>query len=83
MMQLGCDGVFVGSGIFKSSNPEILAKAIVDATTFFNDHAKLAEISTGMGKMMVGETVSVAALLVWSIVPLIYFHFFSRLESRH
>lgn len=56
MMQLGCDGVFVGSGIFKSSNPAVLARAIVLATTHYNDAAKLAEISTGMGKAMVGET---------------------------
>lgn len=44
MMQLGCDGVFVGSGIFKSSHPEILAKAIVDATTHFADAKKVSPI---------------------------------------
>ncbi|KAG0150543.1 hypothetical protein CROQUDRAFT_72797 [Cronartium quercuum f. sp. fusiforme G11] len=55
MMQLGCDGVFVGSGIFKSDNPALLAKAIVQATTHHNNPAMLAEISTGLGPMMKGE----------------------------
>ncbi|KAI8448203.1 SOR/SNZ family-domain-containing protein [Phakopsora pachyrhizi] len=55
MMQLGCDGVFVGSGIFKSSNPPLLAKAIVQATTHHNNPQMLAEISTGLGVMMRGE----------------------------
>ena len=45
MMQLGCDGVFVGSGIFKSGNPEKRASAIVLATTYYNAPLKLAEIS--------------------------------------
>jgi pyridoxal 5'-phosphate synthase pdxS subunit len=44
MMQLGADGVFVGSGIFKSSNPALMAKAIVQATTHYNDAKMLAEM---------------------------------------
>ena len=54
MMQLGCDGVFVGSGIFKSGNAAARAKAIVKATTHFQDPAVLAEASTGLGEAMVG-----------------------------
>jgi len=54
MMQLGCDGVFVGSGIFKSSNPALFAKAIVQATTHFNDAKILAEVSKGLGEAMPG-----------------------------
>jgi pyridoxal 5'-phosphate synthase pdxS subunit len=54
MMQLGCDGVFVGSGIFKSGNPALRAKAIVRATTHFRDPKVLAECSTGLGEAMVG-----------------------------
>jgi pyridoxal 5'-phosphate synthase pdxS subunit len=53
-MQLGCDGVFVGSGIFKSSNPAAYAKAIVQATTHFNDPKILAEVSQGLGEAMPG-----------------------------
>ena len=58
MMQLGADGVFVGSGIFKSGNPEARAKAIVKATTFYNDPSVLAEVSRGLGEAMVGINVS-------------------------
>jgi pyridoxal 5'-phosphate synthase pdxS subunit len=54
MMQLGVDGVFVGSGIFKSQNPLLMAEAIVRATTHFNDPAILAEVSTGLGDSMPG-----------------------------
>ncbi|KAL3930063.1 MAG: hypothetical protein SGBAC_011929 [Bacillariaceae sp.] len=54
MMQLGLDGVFVGSGIFKSHNPEARARAIVQATTHFNDPKVLMEVSTGLGPAMVG-----------------------------
>ena len=54
MMQLGVDGVFVGSGIFKSGDPEKRAKAIVEATAFYNDPVKLAEISEDLGEAMVG-----------------------------
>lgn len=58
MMQLGADGVFVGSGIFKSGDPVARAKAIVKATTFHNDPAVLAEVSRGLGEAMVGINVS-------------------------
>lgn len=54
MMQLGVDGVFVGSGIFKSGNPEARAKAMVSAVTHYKDAKKLAEISAGLGEAMVG-----------------------------
>ncbi len=52
MMQMGCDGVFVGSGIFKSSDPAKRAKAIVDATLHFDDPAILAKVSEGLGDAM-------------------------------
>ncbi|KAJ2904390.1 hypothetical protein MKZ38_008175 [Zalerion maritima] len=54
MMQLGCDGVFVGSGIFKSGDATKRAKAIVQAVTHFKDAKVLAEVSTGLGEAMVG-----------------------------
>jgi len=54
MMQLGADGVFVGSGIFKSSNPEVRAKAIVKATTHFRDPQIIAEVSKNLGDAMRG-----------------------------
>lgn len=54
MMQLGCDGVFVGSGIFKSSDPAGRAKAIVQATTHFNNPKIVAEVSEGLGEAMAG-----------------------------
>ena len=57
MMQLGADGVFVGSGIFKSGNPAERAKAIVKATTFFDDPAVIADVSRGLGEAMVGINV--------------------------
>ncbi|WP_221244719.1 pyridoxal 5'-phosphate synthase lyase subunit PdxS [Neomicrococcus aestuarii] len=57
MMQLGADGVFVGSGIFKSGNPAERAAAIVKATTFFDDPDQLAQISRGLGEAMVGINV--------------------------
>jgi pyridoxal 5'-phosphate synthase pdxS subunit len=53
-MQLGADGVFVGSGIFKSGDPERRAKAIVEATTHYNDPEILARVSAGLGEAMVG-----------------------------
>ncbi|HEX9816867.1 MAG TPA: pyridoxal 5'-phosphate synthase lyase subunit PdxS, partial [Candidatus Thermoplasmatota archaeon] len=56
MMQLGSDGVFVGSGIFKSSNPAARAKAIVEAVTHFDDAATLAEVSKALGEAMPGLT---------------------------
>ncbi|KAF2755935.1 pyridoxine biosynthesis protein PDX1 [Pseudovirgaria hyperparasitica] len=54
MMQLGCDGVFVGSGIFKSGDARKRAKAIVQAVTHYNDPLKLAEVSENLGEAMVG-----------------------------
>lgn len=58
MMQLGADGVFVGSGVFKSGNPIERAKAIVKATTFYDDAKIVAEASRGLGEAMVGINVS-------------------------
>jgi pyridoxal 5'-phosphate synthase pdxS subunit len=60
-MQLGADGVFVGSGIFKSGDPDRRARAIVEATTHFADPRILAEVSAGLGEPMVG--ISAASLL--------------------
>jgi pyridoxal 5'-phosphate synthase pdxS subunit len=59
-MQLGADGVFVGSGIFKSSDPSTRAKAVVEATTHFRDAAIIARVSTGLGEPMRG--IDAAAL---------------------
>jgi pyridoxal 5'-phosphate synthase pdxS subunit len=61
MMQLGADGVFVGSGIFKSQNPEKFAKAIVQATCYFDDYPRLAELSKGLGDAMKGIEISTLA----------------------
>lgn len=58
MMQLGCDGVFVGSGIFKSKDPMARAKAIVAATTHFNDKEILAQVSKDLGEAMPGLEIS-------------------------
>ncbi|GAA1694883.1 pyridoxal 5'-phosphate synthase lyase subunit PdxS [Microcella alkalica] len=58
MMQLGADGVFVGSGVFKSGNPAARAAAIVKATTFYDDPAVVAEASRGLGEAMVGINVA-------------------------
>ena len=58
MMQLGCDGVFVGSGIFKSSDPVTRASAIVKATAFYNDPDKLLEVSMDLGDPMPGLSVA-------------------------
>ncbi len=57
MMQLGCDGVFVGSGIFKSGDPKERAEAIVIATTNYNDPEKLIEVSKNLGEPMVGINI--------------------------
>lgn len=57
MMSLGCEGVFVGSGIFKSADPSRVAKAIVEATTHWNDSALLAKVSEGLGVLMPGLEV--------------------------
>jgi pyridoxal 5'-phosphate synthase pdxS subunit len=57
MMQLGADGVFVGSGIFKSTNPELMAKAIVEAVNHFNEPEIIARVSRGLGDAMPGLDV--------------------------
>lgn len=54
MMQLGCDGVFVGSGIFKSGNPEARARAIVESVTYYDDATIIAKVSRNLGEPMVG-----------------------------
>jgi pyridoxal 5'-phosphate synthase pdxS subunit len=58
MMQLGCDGVFVGSGIFKSGDPAARARAIVEATTHFEDADVIARVSRNLGEPMVGINIS-------------------------
>lgn len=58
MMQLGSDGVFVGSGIFKSENPEKFARAIVEATTHYDDYELIARVSKGLGSAMTGIEIS-------------------------
>ncbi len=58
MMQLGADGVFVGSGIFKSGDPALRARAIVQATTFHDDPDMIAKVSRGLGEAMVGINVA-------------------------
>ena len=58
MMQLGVDGVFVGSGIFKSGDPAKRANAIVKAVTHYQDASILAEVSKNLGEAMVGRNVS-------------------------
>ena len=58
MMQLGVDGVFVGSGIFKSGDPAKRAKAIVEATTHYRDAKIIAEVSRNLGEPMVGRTAA-------------------------
>jgi pyridoxal 5'-phosphate synthase pdxS subunit len=58
MMQLGCDGVFVGSGIFKSGDPSKRAKAIVEATTHFENAEVIARVSRDLGEAMVGINIS-------------------------
>ena len=66
MMQLGCDGVFVGSGIFKSEDPAPRARAIVEAVTFYDTPETIAKVSRGLGEAMVGiemGTLSDAELL--------------------
>ncbi|MCQ6276813.1 pyridoxal 5'-phosphate synthase lyase subunit PdxS [Bacillus sp. V3B] len=61
MMQLGADGVFVGSGIFKSENPAKFAKAIVEATTHYQDYELIAQLSKGLGSAMKGIEISTLA----------------------
>ena len=57
MMQLGCDGIFVGSGVFKSGEPDVRARAIVEATTFYQDPDKIAAVSKNLGEAMVGINI--------------------------
>ena len=57
MMQLGCDGIFVGSGVFKSTDPEKRASAIVRATTHYEDPQVVAEVSSGLGEAMSGIAI--------------------------
>ena len=59
MMQLGCDGVFVGSGIFKSGDPARRASAIVEAVTHYDNPEKLAELSKNLGEAMVGIEIEI------------------------
>ncbi|GIU96508.1 MAG: hypothetical protein KatS3mg013_0311 [Actinomycetota bacterium] len=61
MMQLGVDGVFVGSGIFKSQDPATMARAIVEATTHYQDPDVLAKLSHGLGEPMPGEEIGTLA----------------------
>ena len=58
MMQLGAQSVFVGSGIFKAKDPEGMANAVVEATTFYNDPAVVCKVSTGLKKAMEGLDIS-------------------------
>jgi pyridoxal 5'-phosphate synthase pdxS subunit len=58
MMQLGAEGVFVGSGIFKSEEPPLRARAIVEATTHYKDPKILAQVSTGLKEAMPGMEIS-------------------------
>jgi len=66
MMQLGCDGVFVGSGIFKSDNPEKRARAIVEACTYYKDAKKVGEVSENLGSAMVGLTMDHPGLVKYA-----------------
>jgi pyridoxal 5'-phosphate synthase pdxS subunit len=61
MMQLGCDGIFVGSGIFKSENPAERARAIVRATAHYNEPEEVLEASKGLGRAMPGLEISTIA----------------------
>ncbi len=61
MMQLGCDGIFVGSGVFKSGDPAVRARAIVEATTYYDDPQIVAKVSRGLGEAMVGINIDTLA----------------------
>ncbi len=61
MMQLGCDGIFVGSGVFKSGDPAVRARAIVEATTYYEDPQIVAKVSRGLGEAMVGINIDTLA----------------------
>ncbi len=66
MMQMGAEGVFVGSGIFKSGNPAARAQAIVKATTYYDDPAVIADVSKGLGEAMVGISAgNLPSTTVW------------------
>ena len=69
MMQLGSDGVFVGSGIFKSGDPVERGRAIVQAVTHFNDPAIIAEVSKGLGEPMVGLEIGTLRGRAASVYP--------------
>ena len=58
MMQLGADGVFIGSGIFKSGDPAQRARACVEATAYYQDAERIAKVSRGLGEAMVGIAAS-------------------------
>ena len=57
VMQLGAEAVFVGSGIFKSSNPSLMARAVVESTAHYTDAALVAKVSTGLGDAMPGQEI--------------------------
>lgn len=67
MMQLGVDGVFVGSGIFKSSNPQERAVAMAQAVTHYKDALKLAELSSNLGQAMIGEPRNEVLTKSWTV----------------
>ncbi len=77
MMQLGAESVFVGSGIFKSSNPEAMARAVVEATTHYADAERVAAASTGLGAAMASlearklDESQVLANRGWYLAPLV------------
>jgi pyridoxal 5'-phosphate synthase pdxS subunit len=62
VMQLGAEAVFVGSGIFKSSDPSLMARAVVEATAHYTDAALVAKVSTGLGAAMPGQEISTLAV---------------------
>ena len=71
-MQLGVDGVFVGSGIFKSSDPVKRARAMVQAVTHFNDPNILAQVSCGLGEAMVcSMTHAPSSIVVYQSLPVL------------
>lgn len=79
MMQLGVDGVFVGSGIFKSGDPAKRAAAIVQATTYFNDPLKIAEVSENLGQPMVGIGAAMLLCILLLLLCCIVLAFLGRI----
>lgn len=71
-MQLGVDGVFVGSGIFKSGDPEKRARAMVQAVTHYNDPQILAEVSTNLGEAMVYTQHELLDIVYKSLITVSY-----------